>query len=101
MCTLVLVIYNCIGGLSLPTNSEVALTDRPQISMDVKQQTATTKLSFRKCQFSVDALVNLKTTSCQKLLYYDVVSAPLWPTDDLPRKSEAHCYTNRQAEIML
>ena len=38
MCTLVLVIFNCIGSLSLPMNSEVALTDRPQIFMDVKQQ---------------------------------------------------------------
>ena len=29
MCTLVLVICNRIGGLSLPMNSVVTLTDRP------------------------------------------------------------------------
>ena len=28
-------------------------------------------------------------------------SAALWPTDDLPRKSEAHCYTKRHAKIIL
>ena len=68
-------------------NSVVTLSDRPQIPMDVEQQkTATTKLSFRKRQFSVEVLVNLKTTSCQPLLYYDVVSAALLLTDNLPPK---------------
>ena len=47
---------------------------------------------------SVDALVNLKTTLCQQLLFYDFVSAALCSTDDLPRKSEAHCYTMRHAK---
>ena len=46
MCTLVLVICNCIGGLSLPMNSEVTLTDRPQISMDVKQQNRNNQAQF-------------------------------------------------------
>ena len=32
---------------------------------------------------------------------YDFVSAALCSTDDLPRKSEAHCYTKRHAKIML
>ena len=99
MCTLVLV--NCLRGLSLSINSVVTLTDRPHITMDVKQKTVTTKLSVGKRPVSVDALVNLKTTSCQQLLYYDVVSAALWPTDDLPRKSVAHCYCKRHAKIML
>ena len=62
---------------------------------------ATTKLSVRKRRVSVDVPVKLKTMSCQQLLYYDVVSAALWPTDDLPRRSEAHCYTKRHAKIML
>ena len=51
---------------------------------------ATTKLSVGKRRVSVEVPVNLKTRSCQQLLYYDFVSAALWPTDDLPRKSEAH-----------
>ena len=97
MCTLVLV--NCLGGLSLPMNSVVTLTDRPHITMDVKQQTTTTKLSVGKRHISADAL--LKTTSCQQLLCYNVVSVAMWPTDDLPRKFEAHCYTKRHAKIML
>ena len=79
--------------------SVITLAVRPHIILDVKQQTATTKLSVGKCHISVDAL--LKTMSCQQLLYYNVVSAALWPTDDLPRKSEAHCHTKRHAQIML
>ena len=43
MCTLVLV--NRLGGLGLSMNSVVTLSDRPNITMDVKQQTVTTKLS--------------------------------------------------------
>ena len=62
---------------------------------------ATTKLSVGNRRVSVDVPVNLKTRSCQQLLYYDVVSAALWPTDDLPRKSEAHYCTKRHAKIML
>ena len=62
---------------------------------------ATTKLSVGNRRVSVDVPVNLKTRSCQQLLHYDVVSAALWPTDDLPRKSEAHCCTKRNAKIML
>ena len=72
----------------------VTLTDRPDITMDVFSNKA-------HCRVSVDALVNLKTTSCQQLLCYEFVSAALCPTDDLPRKSEAHCYTMRHARIML
>ena len=59
------------------------------------------KLTVVKSRVSVGALVNLKTTSCQQLLYYDFVSAALCSTDDLPRKSEVHCYTKRLAKIML
>ena len=82
-------------------NSVVTLTDHPHITMDVSSKTTTTKLSVGKRRVSVDVPVNLKTTSCQQLLYYDVVSAALWQTDDLPRKSEAHCYTKRHAKIMF
>ena len=46
MCTLVLVICNRIGGLSLPMNSVVTLTDRPQISMDVEQQNSNNQAQF-------------------------------------------------------
>ena len=60
-----------------------------------------TKLTVGKRRVSVGALVNLKTTSCQQLLNYDFVSAALCLTDDLPRKSEAHCYTKRRVKIML
>ena len=72
------------------------LTDRPDITMDVA-----TKLTVGKRRVIVGALVNLKTTTCQQLLDYDFVSAALCSTDDLPRKSEAHCYTKRHAKIML
>ena len=47
----------------------VTLTDRPDITMDV--------FSNKAHCVSVDALVNLKTTSGQQLLYYDFVSAAL------------------------
>ena len=60
-----------------------------------------TKLTVGKRRVSVGALVNLKATSCQQLLYYDFVSAALCSTEDLPRKSEAHCCTKRHAKIML
>ena len=60
-----------------------------------------TKLTVGKLRVSVDALVNLKTTSCQQLLHYDFVSAALCSTDDLPRKSETICYTKRHAKITL
>ena len=59
------------------------------------------KLTVGKRRVSVGALVNHKTMSCQLLLYYDFVSAALCSTDDLPRKSEAHCYSERRAKIML
>ena len=73
------------------------LTDRPDITMD----DLAIKLNVGKRRVSVSALVNLKATSCQQLLYYDSVSAALFSTDDLARKSEAHCYTKRHAKIML
>ena len=67
------------------------LTDRPDITWTY----LATKLTVGKRRVSVGALVNLKAMSCQQLLYYDFVSAALCSTDDLPRKSEAHCYTER------
>ena len=73
------------------------LTDRPDITMDVFSN----KTHCWKRRVSVGALVNLKTMSCQQLLYYYFVSAALCSTDDLPRKSEAHCYTKRHVKIML
>ena len=60
----------------------VTLTDRPDSTMDVFSK----KLTVAKLCVSVDALVNLKTTSCQQLLYYDFVSVALCSTDDSPRK---------------
>ena len=71
----------------------VTLSDRPDITMDV--------FSNKAHCVSIDALVNLKTTMCQQLLYYDFVSAALCSMDDLARKSEAHCYTKRHAKTML
>ena len=76
----------------------VTLTDRPDITMPWTY--LATKLTVGKRRVSVDALVNLKTTSCQQLLYYDFVSAAMCSTDDLPRKSEAHCYTNNAIDTM-
>ena len=73
------------------------LTAHPDITMDVFSN----KLTVGKRRVSIDALVNLKTTSCQQLLYYDFILAALCSTDDLPRKSEAHCYIKRHAKIML
>ena len=67
----------------------VTLTDRLDITRDVFSNTAHCQ-TFGKRRVSVDALVNLKTTSCLQLLYYDFVSAALCSTNDLPRKSEAH-----------
>ena len=98
MCTLVLV--NCLGGLSLPGISGVTLTDRPDITMPWTY--LATKLTVEKRRVSIDALRNLKTTPCQQLPYHHFVSAALLcSTDDLPLKSEAHCYTKRHAKIML
>ena len=77
----------------------VTLIDRPDITLPWTN--LATKLTVGKRRGSIDALVNLKTTSCQQLLYYHFVSAALWPTDDLPLESEAHCYTKRLAKIML
>ena len=71
----------------------VTLTDRPDITMDV--------FSNKAHCVSVDALRNLKTTSCQQLLYYHFFSSALCSMDDLPQKSEAHCYTKKHAKIML
>ena len=75
------------------------LIDRPDITMPWTY--LATKLTVGKRCVSVDALRNLKTTSCQQLLYYHFLSSALCSTDDLPLKSEAHCYTKRHAKIML
>ena len=73
------------------------LTDRPDITMDV----FSIKAHCWKTSYQCWCTCNLKTTLCQQLLYYDFVSAAVCSTDDLPRKSEAHCYTERHAKIML
>ena len=44
----------------------VTLTDRPDSTMDVLSNKR-----VGKRRVSVDALINLKTTSCQQLLHYD------------------------------
>ena len=77
----------------------VTLTDHPDISMDVFSNKFT--VGKRRVRVSVDALVNLKTTSCQQLLYYDFILAGMCSTDDLPRKSEAQGYTKKHVKIML
>ena len=77
----------------------VTLIDRPDITMPWTY--LATKLIVGKCRVSIDALRNLKTTLCQEQLYYHFVSAALCSMDDLPRKSETHCYTKRHAKIML
>ena len=91
------VLVNRLGGLkvSLPRKSVARLTDRPDMTLDVYRGRKTT---MQQCN-SVGALVNNKPTSCKQLLYYDFVST-LCSTDDLPRKSEAHCYTERHTKIM-
>ena len=77
----------------------VTFTDRPDITMPWTY--LATKLTVRELRVSIDAFRNLKTMSCQQLLYYHFVSAALCSMDDLPLKSEAHCYTKRHAKIML
>ena len=76
----------------------VTLTDRPDITMPWTY--LATKLTVGKRRVSIDALRNLKKKH-QQLLYYHFVSAALCSMDDLPLKSEAHCYTKRHANIML
>ena len=51
------VLVNRLGCLSLPKNSVIRKTDRPDMTMDVKHG---------ERRISGDALVNLKTTSCQR-----------------------------------
>ena len=53
------------------------------------------KLSIEKLRINVYALVNLETTSCQQLLYCDVVSAGLCPTNVWPQNSEVHLLYSR------
>ena len=74
----------------------VTLTDHPDISMDVFNNKVIA--GKRRVRVSVDAL--LKTTSCQRLLYYDFILAALCSTDNLPRKSEAQGYTKKHVKIM-
>ena len=69
----------------------VTLTDRPDIIMP--RTYLVTELTVGKRRVSIDALRNLKITSCQQLLYCHFVSAALCSVNDLPLKSEAHCYT--------
>ena len=77
----------------------VMLTDRPDITMPWTY--LATKLTVGKHRVCIDALRNLKTMLCQQLPYYHFVSAALCSMDDLPLKSEAHCYTKRHAKTML
>ena len=77
----------------------VTLTDHTDISMDVFSNKAHSWK--RRVRVSVDVLVNLKTMSCQQLLYYDFILAALCSTDNLPRKSEAQGYTKKHVKIML
>ena len=70
------VLVNRLGGLSLPRKSVVRLTERPDMTLDVYRGRKTT-------------------------IQYDFILAALCSTDDLPRKSEAHCYTKKHVKIML
>ena len=68
------------------------LTDRPHITMDVKQKKNKIKKQQPSSLLKNVVSVLLKTMSYQQLLHCNVISAALWPTDDLPRKSEIQCY---------
>ena len=85
------------------TYSHTYVRDRPYIPSTTLLCEGITKLIVgkRRVRVSVDALVNLKTTSCQQLLYYDFILAALCSTDNLPRKSEAQGYTKKHVKIML
>ena len=70
-----LILVNRLRGLSLPRNSVVRLSDRPDMAMDVKQQNNNHKqcsiaqLSDGKLHVNVDALANLKTTFCPQCYF--------------------------------
>ena len=70
------------------------LTDRPDIIMDVFSNKAHCWKTSCQCWCTCKSESNVVSTTT----YYDFVSAALCSTDDLPRKSEAHCYTKRHAK---
>ena len=74
----------------------VRLTDRPDMTMDGK----TTKQQQQSSVLENVVSVSEHLYFCQQLLYYDIVLAGPCTTDDLPRTSEAHCYTKRHAKII-
>ena len=73
-------------------NSVVTLADRPHITMDVKKQNSNNQAVLENV---VSVLMPCSVNNyCTTMLF-------LWPTDDLPQKSEAYYYTQRHAKIML
>ena len=65
-------------------------------SRNVRKNVHIIKTKMKICMHwnTVCDMTNLGTGGIQTR-----VSAALWPTDDLPQKSEAHCYTKRHAKI--
>ena len=72
-------------------NSVVTLTDRPHITMDIKQQNS----NNQKRHVSVDALCKSENNVVSTTTVLRRCFSGSWPTDGLPRKSEARCYTKR------
>ena len=85
-----LVLVKRLVGLSLSGKRVVRLTDRPVLSMDVKKPSSV-------LENVVDALVNLKTKSCQQLLHFDVVSPGLLAA----RILSTLCSTKRHTKRMV
>ena len=58
------VLVNRLGGLSLPRKSEVRLTDRPDMTLDVYRGRKTTNQRQRKCQDLCE-----KTLACDRKVH--------------------------------
>ena len=99
MCTLVLVLK--LLRRSKPAHKLVWLRLLTVPTLPWTYLATKLRVGKRRVRVSVDALVNLKTTSCQQLLYYDFILAALCSTDNLPRKSKAHCYTKHDKIVLL
>ena len=54
------VLFNCLGGLSLPRESVVRLTDRPDMTLDVYRGRKTTIQLQQQLSFKLFMLINVK-----------------------------------------
>ena len=70
----------------------VTLIGRPDSTKDVFSNKAHCWKTSCQCSCTCKSENVVSTTT---------VSAALCSTDDLPRKSEAHCYTKRHAKLTL